>query len=119
MCVIDNFYSGHHWAVPDGAILVEGNAGDIELTSKLMREHDVDTVIHFAGHIVVPESVTDPLKYYRNNTQNSRNLLQASLNCGVNQFVSHPLRPSTASLKYNRLQSRQTRHPSTPMADQN
>ncbi|NOY15899.1 MAG: UDP-glucose 4-epimerase GalE [Gammaproteobacteria bacterium] len=85
--VIDNFYSGHRWAVPDEATLVEGDAGDIELTSQLMREHGVDTVIHFAGHIVVPESVTDPLKYYRNNTQNSRNLLQACINSGVDQFV--------------------------------
>ena len=85
--VIDNFYSGHRWAVPDEALLVEGNAGDIELAMRLMKEHDVDTVIHFAGHIVVPESVTDPLKYYRNNTQNSRNLLEACINSKVNQFV--------------------------------
>jgi UDP-glucose 4-epimerase len=85
--VIDNFYSGHRWAVPDEALLVEGNAGDIELAMRLMKEHDVDTVIHFAGHIVVPESVTDPLKYYHNNTQNSRNLLEACINSGVNQFV--------------------------------
>jgi UDP-glucose 4-epimerase len=85
--VIDNFYSGHRWAVPDEALLVEGNAGDIELATRLMKEHDVDTVIHFAGHIVVPESVTDPLKYYHNNTQNSRNQLEACINSGVNQFV--------------------------------
>lgn len=85
--VIDNFYSGHRWAVPDEALLVEGNAGDIELAMRLMKEHDVDTVIHFAGHIVVPESVTDPLKYYHNNTQNSRNLLEACINSKVNQFV--------------------------------
>lgn len=85
--VVDNFYSGHRWAVPEEAVLVEGDAGDIELTSRLMKEHSIDTVIHFAGHIVVPESVTDPLKYYRNNTQNSRNLLQACVDCGVNQFV--------------------------------
>lgn len=85
--VVDNFYSGHRWAVPQQAQLVEGNAGDIELTSKLMQQHNVDTVIHFAGHIVVPESVTDPLKYYRNNTQNSRNLLEACVNSSVNQFV--------------------------------
>jgi UDP-glucose 4-epimerase len=85
--VIDNFYSGHRWAVPDEALLVEGNAGDIELATRLMKEHDVDTVIHFAGHIVVPESVTDPLKYYHNNTQNSRNLLEACINSEVNQFV--------------------------------
>jgi UDP-glucose 4-epimerase len=85
--VIDNFYSGHRWAVPEQAILVEGDAGDIDLTSNLMREHNIDTVIHFAGHIVVPESVTDPLKYYRNNTQNSRNILQSCLDTGVKQFV--------------------------------
>ena len=85
--VIDNFYSGHRWAVPKEALLVEGDAGDVELTSQLMREHNVDTVIQFAGHRVVPESVTDPLKYYRNNTQNSRNLLEASIKSGVNQFV--------------------------------
>ncbi|MFW2440415.1 MAG: UDP-glucose 4-epimerase GalE [Arenicellales bacterium] len=85
--VVDNFYSGHRWALPDQVALVEANAGDIELTSRLMREHKVDTVIHFAGHIVVPESVTDPLKYYRNNTQNSRNLLEACMLSGVNQLV--------------------------------
>ncbi len=85
--IIDNFYSGHRWAVPEEAILVEGDAGDIELATRLMKEHNIDTVIHFAGHIVVPESVTDPLKYYRNNTQNSRNLLQACIDSSVNQFV--------------------------------
>jgi nucleoside-diphosphate-sugar epimerase len=51
--VVDNFYSGHRWAVPDEAILVEGDAGDIDLTTRLMHEQNVDTVIHFAGHIVV------------------------------------------------------------------
>ena len=85
--VVDNFYSGHRWAVPEQALLVEGDAGDITLTSQLMQAHNIDTVIHFAGHIVVPESVTDPLKYYRNNTQNSRNLLEACVLSGVNQFV--------------------------------
>ena len=85
--VVDNFYSGHRWAVPDEALLVEGDAGDTDLTTRLMREHDVDTVIHFAGHIVVPESVTDPLKYYRNNTQNSRNLIEACISAGVSQLV--------------------------------
>ena len=85
--VIDNFYSGHRWAVPEAATLVEGDAGDIDLTTRLMQQHAVDTVIHFAGHIVVPESVVDPLKYYRNNTQNSRNLLEACMQSGVNQFV--------------------------------
>jgi UDP-glucose 4-epimerase len=85
--VVDNFYSGHRWAIPDEAILVEGDAGDTTLISNLLKEHQVDTVIHFAGHVVVPESVTDPLKYYRNNTQNSRNLLESCVESDVNQFV--------------------------------
>jgi len=85
--VLDNFYSGHRWAVPAEATLVDGDAGDSDLAGRLMREHDVGTVIHFAGHIVVPESVSDPLKYYRNNTQNSRNLIEACVQGGVDQFV--------------------------------
>ena len=50
-------------------------------------EHGVDTVIHFAGHIVVPESVQDPLKYYRNNTCATRNLLQCCAEAGVRHFI--------------------------------
>ena len=85
--VIDNFYSGHRWAVPKEATLIEGDAGDLGLISRLLSEHHIEAVIHFAGHIVVPESVADPLKYHRNNTCCSLNLIEACVRCGVHNFV--------------------------------
>lgn len=85
--VLDNLYSGHRWAVPDVVEFVEGDAGNIDLVRTLIREHAVVAVIHFAGHIVVPESVADPLKYYKNNTSVSRNLIEACVSEGVERFV--------------------------------
>lgn len=85
--VVDNFYSGNRWAVPAQAHLVEGDAGDLALMTRVMREHRIEAVIHFAGHIVVSESVTDPLKYYGNNTSGSRNLIAACLRTGVKYFI--------------------------------
>lgn len=85
--VVDNFYSGHRWAVPREAILIEGDAGDLDLISRLFSLHRIEAVIHFAGHIVVPESVTDPLKYHRNNTCCSLNLIDACARLGINNFV--------------------------------
>ncbi len=85
--VVDNLYSGHRWAVPDAAQFVEGDIADAALVHDTLRAHDVRAVIHFAGHIVVPESVADPLKYYRNNTLGSLALIQACLATGVNEFI--------------------------------
>jgi UDP-glucose 4-epimerase len=85
--VIDNLYSGFRWAVDDAAEFVEGDVGDYELVCGLLRDKKIDAVIHFAGHVVVFESVDDPLKYYRNNTVNSQRLLQACLECGVRRFL--------------------------------
>lgn len=85
--VVDNLYSGHRWALPDAAVFVEGDIADAALMHDTLRAHDVRAVIHFAGHIVVPESVADPLKYYRNNTLGSLALIQACLATGVNEFI--------------------------------
>ena len=85
--VIDNFYSGHRWAVPEQATLIEGDVGNRDLTYKALQKHEIDAVIHFAGHIVVPESVQDPIKYYRNNTVASCNLIQACVDAGVAKFI--------------------------------
>ncbi len=85
--VVDNFYSGHRWAVPEQATLVEGDVGNQVLVSQILRDYKIDAVIHFAGHIVVPESVSNPLKYYRNNTVASHSLLQACVDAGVNKFI--------------------------------
>ena len=71
----------------EGAIFVEGNAGDKALVTKLAAEHGVDAIIHFAGSIVVPDSVAEPLAYYANNTVVARNLMEAAIQAGVKNFI--------------------------------
>ncbi len=83
---LDNLVTGFGEAVLYGE-LIEGNVGDQDLVDKILQEYDVDTVFHFAAHTVVPESVSDPLKYYGNNTCNTRNLLQCCDLAGVKNFI--------------------------------
>jgi len=84
--VLDNLYTGFRQAVLDTPLVV-GNVGDRDLVVPLLREHNVDTVLHFAAHTIVPESVSDPLKYYGNNTCATRSLLQSCAEAGVRNFV--------------------------------
>ena len=74
--VLDNLVTGFDWAIDHRASFVMGDAGDIEFVSKIIRERKITEIIHFAGSIVVPESVSDPLKYYANDTATSRNLIE-------------------------------------------
>lgn len=85
--VLDNLVTGFDWAVDPRATFVNGNAGDMELVGELIGRHGITEIIHFAGSIVVPESVANPLKYYGNNTATSRNLLEAAVRGGVRHFV--------------------------------
>ena len=85
--VLDNLVTGFDWAVDHRASFVQGDAGDIDFVTALIRERKITEIIHFAGSIVVPESVVDPLKYYRNNTATSRNLLEAAVKGGVERFI--------------------------------
>ena len=84
--VLDNLSTGFKSAVPLGELVI-GDTGDKELVTNLLRDRDIDTVLHFAAHIKVPESVENPLKYYRNNTCASRNLIECAANAGVRNFV--------------------------------
>lgn len=84
--ILDNLSTGFADAVLYGT-LVEGDTGDMALVTRLLEEHQIDTVMHFAAHTIVPESVSNPLKYYRNNTANTRNLLECCQNAGVKHFV--------------------------------
>ncbi|MFZ5594127.1 MAG: UDP-glucose 4-epimerase GalE [Pseudomonadota bacterium] len=84
--VLDNLYSGFAEAVLHGELIV-GDTGDRDLTARILREHDIDAVLHFAAHTVVPESVSNPLKYYGNNTCSTRNLLQCCAEGGVKHFI--------------------------------
>ncbi|HEB96227.1 MAG TPA: UDP-glucose 4-epimerase GalE [Sedimenticola thiotaurini] len=83
---LDNLITGFAESVLYGD-LIEGDTGDRELVARILRQHDVDTVIHFAAHTVVPESVSNPLKYYGNNTCNTRNLLECCRDAGVKHFI--------------------------------
>jgi UDP-glucose 4-epimerase len=85
--VLDNLVTGFDWAIDPRATFVEGHAGDMELVGRLIAEHGIRETIHFAGSIVVPESVADPLKYYANNTATSRNLIEAAVKGGVSHMV--------------------------------
>jgi UDP-glucose 4-epimerase len=85
--VLDNLSTGFDWAVAKGVPLIVGETGDQALVARLIREHGVDAVIHFAASIVVPDSVRDPLGYYRNNTMNSRALIECAVKSGVRHFI--------------------------------
>lgn len=87
LVVIDNMTTGYRPNLPDDVELVIGDIGDQILVERVMREHDVDAVVHFAGSIVVPDSVSDPLGYYANNTVKSRTLMAAAVTCGVKHFI--------------------------------
>src|SRR5262245_9364157 len=85
--VLDDLSTGRAWAVPKRAILVEGDVGDEELVKKIVLRHNVEAIVHFAGSIVVPTSLTNPLGYYLNNTVNSHALIAAAVSTGIQQFI--------------------------------
>jgi len=85
--VLDNLSTGFEWAISPKAKLVEGDIGDMELAGRVIREHKVEAIINFAGSIIVPESVENPLKYYHNNTSNTRNLMEAAVKGDVPHFI--------------------------------
>lgn len=91
--VLDNLSTGFRSSVLYGDLIV-GDTGDEDLVRRLLREQRIDTILHFAAHIVVPESVSNPLKYYRNNTANTRSLLE----CAVGADVKHFIFSSTAAV---------------------
>ena len=87
VAVIDNLSTGFAFAVPDGVALYEGDIADGALLARIFAEQGTGAIMHFAGSIIVPESVEDPLKYYRNNTANSRSLLEAAVTAGIAHFI--------------------------------
>ena len=85
--VLDNLTTGFAWAIAPQAKLVKGDIADEALVTKIIAEYNVEAIIHFAGSIVVPDSVSDPLGYYLNNTVKSRALMQAAVKGGVKTFL--------------------------------
>jgi UDP-glucose 4-epimerase len=85
--VIDNLVTGFRWAIPDNVAFHEGDIADSKLVSQIISNHKIDAIMHFAGSVVVPESVVDPLKYYHNNTVKSRSLIDSAVSCGVKHMI--------------------------------
>ncbi|MCC6480249.1 MAG: UDP-glucose 4-epimerase GalE [Sphingomonadaceae bacterium] len=85
--VIDNLVTGFRWAIPEDVPFVEGNIADEQLVGATLRDQGIDAIMHFAGSIIVPESVENPLKYYRNNTAASRSLIDSAVTAGVKHFI--------------------------------
>jgi UDP-glucose 4-epimerase len=85
--VLDNLSTGFRFLIPSAVPFVAGSTGDRELVAKTIQRYGVDAIIHFAASIVVPDSVRDPLSYYRNNTMNTCALLEVAAETGVKQFI--------------------------------
>ena len=87
VAVIDNLVTGFRFAVPEGVPFYEGDIADAGLLACIFAEQGTGAIMHFAGSVVVPESVSDPLKYYHNNTANSRTLIEAAVQAGVPHLI--------------------------------
>ena len=85
--VFDDLSTGFPWLVPQGVTLVEGDIGDKALLSRVIADHQIDAIAHFAAKIVVPDSMSDPLGYYLNNTSKARTLIEAAVEGGVKHFI--------------------------------
>jgi UDP-glucose 4-epimerase len=85
--VIDNLVTGFRWAVPEGVAFYEGDIADSELVARIIKNEGIVAVMHFAGSVVVPESVENPLKYYHNNTAKTRVLIDSIISNGVKHMI--------------------------------
>ena len=87
VAVIDNLTTGFRFAVPEAVPFYEGDIEDGQLLARIFAEQGTKAILHFAGSIIVPESVENPLKYYHNNTAKSRTLIEAAVAVGVSHFI--------------------------------
>lgn len=85
--VLDNLSTGFEWALPAEAAFYKGDVADRRLVRRIIKQHQVDAIIHFAGSVVVPDSIANPLGYYENNTCKSRALIANAVECGVKHFI--------------------------------
>lgn len=85
--VIDNLVTGFRWAIAENTPFFEGDISDAELVQRIISAHNIDAIMHFAGSVVVPESVDNPLKYYNNNTAKSRSLIESAVSGGVRHMI--------------------------------
>jgi len=113
VAIIDNLTTGFRFSVPDNIPFYEGDIEDAGLLARIFAEQATGAIMHFAGSIVVPESVENPLKYYHNNTAKSRALIEAAVSHGIGHFIfsstaatygipeSSPVREDSAQIPIN------------------
>ena len=87
VAVVDNLTTGFRWAVPDDVAFYEGDVADEALIDRIIAEQGIEAIMHFAGSIIVPESVAEPLKYYLNYTVKSRSLIESAVRNGIRHFI--------------------------------
>ena len=87
VAVVDNLTTGFRWAVPEGVPFYEGDIEDSALLARIIKDENIGAIMHFAGSIIVPESVENPLKYYHNNSAKSRSLIESAVTGGVDHFI--------------------------------
>lgn len=87
LVVLDNLSTGHLWALPESIAFVKGDIGDQRLVEETLSKYQIEAVVHFAAHIEVEESTQNPLKYFKNNTANTINLLSVCQKMGVQKFI--------------------------------
>lgn len=112
--VIDNLTTGNREAIPPDAKLVQGDLVDADFVNAVFRDHDITDVLHFAGSTSVPESVADPLSYYRNNTANSLNLLEAMARAGTDRIVFSSTAAVYEAGAKTAVAENDTLHPASP-----
>ncbi len=113
---LDSLYSGHRWAVPEGTELVVGDISDGKLTDSLLQKYKINSVIHFAAHLSVEESVKDPLKYYRNNVAGSLSLIESCYRNGVANLIFSSTCAIYGSPEENPISESTPANPESPYA---
>ncbi len=112
--VLDNLTTGFWWAVPKEVTLIEGDMGDQALVGRVIAEHGIEAIIHFAARIVVPESVADPLGYYLNNTSKTRNLIECAVKGGVKRIIFSSTAAVYGDVKVNPVTEDTPQNPVSP-----
>lgn len=114
VCVLDNLSTGVRSLVPANARFFQGNINDEALVQWIMTDNDIDAVFHFAGSVVVPESVENPLMYYENNTSNTRSLLQTCVRAGIRHFIFSSTAAVYGSSEEGMLREDALKRPNSP-----
>lgn len=112
--VLDNLSTGFRWAVPEDVPLVVGDFGDEDFVTETLARYEVDAITHFAAKIVVPESVSDPLGYYHNNTAKARQLIECAVEAGVEHFIFSSTAAVYGDPEHNPVTEDETLKPMSP-----